>query len=108
MLYREAGMYEQSIKHLEENQAFILDKLSLQELKGKLMMIKLKLILIVAQIEINSYGLFFLIQADSYLKHNRKNNAAEIYEALIERNPDNVIYYKKLEDCLNLSKKSII
>jgi hypothetical protein len=34
MLYREAGMYEQSIKHLEENQKYILDKLNLQELKG--------------------------------------------------------------------------
>ena len=34
---------------------------------------------------------------------NHKEQAAKIYEELIERNPDNIFYYKKLEECLDLS-----
>lgn len=40
MLYKEAGMFEQSIKHLEENEKYILDKLNLMENRGKLLVIK--------------------------------------------------------------------
>lgn len=36
MLYAEAGFYEKSVKHLEENQKYILDKLTLEEKKGNL------------------------------------------------------------------------
>ncbi len=35
MLYKDAGLYEQSIKHMEENQKYILDKLKLEENRGK-------------------------------------------------------------------------
>jgi hypothetical protein len=34
MVYREAELYEQSLKHLEENEKYILDKLTLEETKG--------------------------------------------------------------------------
>ena len=76
MVYNEAGQYEKSIKFLEENQKYILDKLTLEEMR-----------------------------ADSSWKGNQKAKAIKIYEDLIERNPDNLIYYKKLEECLNLSNK---
>jgi hypothetical protein len=35
---------------------------------------------------------------------NQNDKAAKIYEELIERNPDHLVYYKKLIECLNLSK----
>jgi hypothetical protein len=35
--------------------------------------------------------------------NNHKEQAAKIYEELIERNPDNILYYNKLEECLGLS-----
>ncbi len=75
MVYSEGGHYEKSIKFLEENQKYILDKLTLEEAR-----------------------------ADSCVKANQKAKAIKIYEDLIERNPDNLIYYKKLEECLSLSK----
>lgn len=34
MLYKEAGLFEQSIKHLEENEKYIVDKLNYHENKG--------------------------------------------------------------------------
>ena len=76
MLYKEAGLFDQSVKHLEDNDKYIVDKLNLLETK-----------------------------ADSYLKLKKLDEAVKIYENLLERNPDNVIYYRKLEECLNLSKK---
>jgi hypothetical protein len=42
MLYAEAGFYEKSVKHLEENQKYILDKLTLEEKKGTLFFSSLK------------------------------------------------------------------
>jgi hypothetical protein len=34
---------------------------------------------------------------------NNKDKAAKVYEELIERNPDNISYYKHLEECLGIS-----
>ena len=71
-------MYKKQILNgldLEDNQKYILDKLTLEEMR-----------------------------ADSCVKANQKAKAIKIYEDLIERNPDNLVYYKKLEECLNLSK----
>ncbi len=34
MIYREAELNEQALKHLEENEKYILDKLKLEEAKG--------------------------------------------------------------------------
>ena len=39
MLYLEAEMYEESLKHLEDNEKFILDKLKFEEMKGLYMKI---------------------------------------------------------------------
>ncbi|CAF0928928.1 unnamed protein product [Brachionus calyciflorus] len=73
MVYQEAGLYERSLKHLEENKKYILDKLRLEEKR-----------------------------AFAFIKLKKLSEAAKIYEDLIERNPDNVTYFKKLEECLNL------
>ena len=74
MVYREAQLYEQSLKHLEENQTYILDKLKLEEMRG-----------------------------EAYLKLNQREKAAKVFEDLIERNPDHSVYYKRLEECLHLN-----
>lgn len=79
MVYREAELYEQSLKHIEENERYILDKLNLEENRAQV-----------------------------YFKMNNKEKAAKVYEDLIERNPDNILYYKQLEACLYFSKKTLI
>lgn len=35
MLYREAGLYEKAAEHLETNKKVIIDKLCLEEMRGK-------------------------------------------------------------------------
>lgn len=52
--------------------------------------------------------IYFWIEADSYVKIKKLDEAIKIYEDLLERNPDNVVYYRKLEECLNLSTWSIL
>ena len=74
MVYYEAGLYDKAIKHLEENAKYILDKLKLEEMRG-----------------------------NSYLKMNNMERATQTYQDLIDRNADNIIYYRKLEECLKLS-----
>jgi peptide alpha-N-acetyltransferase len=74
MVYAEAGLYEKALKHLDENEKYIVDKLKLQEMR-----------------------------ADCYYNLNKMDQATKLYEELLERNPDNLLYYKKLESCLNLS-----
>lgn len=76
MVYREAELYEQSLKHLDENEKYILDKLSLEETRAQV-----------------------------HFKLNHTEKAAKIYQELIERNPDSVAYYKQLEECLGLTDK---
>jgi N-alpha-acetyltransferase 15/16, NatA auxiliary subunit len=73
-VYREAKLYEQSLKHLEDNQMYILDKLKQEEIKG-----------------------------ECYIQLNNIEKAKQVYTNLIDRNPDNKTYYKQLEMCLNLS-----
>ncbi len=36
MVYREAGLYDQCLKHLEDNKRYILDKLCVEETKSKI------------------------------------------------------------------------
>lgn len=74
MVYYEAGLYDKAIKHLEENAKYILDKLKLEEMRG-----------------------------NSYLKMNNMERATQTYQDLIDRNADNIIYYRKLEECLKLN-----
>ncbi|RNA23874.1 N-alpha-acetyltransferase auxiliary subunit [Brachionus plicatilis] len=73
-IYQEAKLFEKSIKHLDDNKNFILDKLCLLEKK-----------------------------AFALTNLNKNEEAAKIYEQLIERNPDNLIYYQNLEASLNLN-----
>lgn len=74
MVYREAGAHEQCLAHLEENRRYILDKLRVEETKGEI-----------------------------YMKLGKKDQAIKTYEDLIERNPENVMYYNKLIECCNLT-----
>lgn len=74
MVYREAGLYEQCLNHLDENRRYILDKLCVEETKGEI-----------------------------FIKTSKKDLAIKTYEDLIERNPDNILYYKKLIECSNLT-----
>ena len=45
------------------------------------------------------------LTGELHLKLNQKEQGAKVYEELIERNSDNILYYKKLEECLSLSRK---
>ena len=46
----------------------------------------------------------FILIANIYYAMGKKDMAIKTYEDLIERNPDNVLYYRKLVECCNLSK----
>ena len=41
--------------------------------------------------------------ADSYFQAKQLDKARQVYESLIERNAENVAYYRRLEQCLELS-----
>ncbi|KAK2165073.1 hypothetical protein LSH36_55g06042 [Paralvinella palmiformis] len=71
----EAGMYEEALKHLEEYDEQIVDRLALSEAKGQV-----------------------------FLKLERLEEAANIYYGLLERSPENWAYYRGLEEALKLEK----
>ncbi|KAK3576854.1 hypothetical protein CHS0354_012909 [Potamilus streckersoni] len=73
MVIREANMLDEALKHLETHEKEIVDKLSLQEIRGEL-----------------------------YLKLGRREEAASVYRELISRNPENWAYYKGLENAFQL------
>ncbi|XP_035892873.1 N-alpha-acetyltransferase 15, NatA auxiliary subunit [Anopheles stephensi] len=72
---QEAGNHEQALQHLKDCGAQILDKLAVQESMGALC-----------------------------LKLGRHEDAVTIYKGLIERNPDNTEYYRKLMEARKLSE----
>lgn len=74
MVIREAGFYAQAVEHLNKFESNIVDKLAVEEFRAEL-----------------------------YFKLNLLDKSKEIYLNLIERNPDNLLYYKQLELCKNLS-----
>lgn len=74
-MIQESGDLKEALKHLEASQDQIVDKLTLKENLGEL-----------------------------NLKLNCFDKAAEYYEQLIQRNPENTIYYKKLIEAKQLSK----
>lgn len=85
MVIRESGDLKEALKHLENNQNHIVDKLTLKE----------------------TFGELFLLLS----QHSR---AAKCYDDLIKRNPENTGYYKKMieakqitspEDILNFYKE---
>lgn len=91
-IYQEAQIFEQSIKHLDENKNYILDKLSLLEKKGFLKKKK----------KLFQNLKFFNHLAFALKQLNKNAEAAVIYEELIDRNPDNLFYFQSLEVCYNL------
>ncbi|XP_045539538.1 N-alpha-acetyltransferase 15, NatA auxiliary subunit [Papilio machaon] len=79
MVLAESGQYERALQHLHKFQSQILDKLSIKETSG-----------------------------EYYLKLRRFKEAEGVYEDLIKRNPENVMYYQKLIEAKQLSKSEDI
>lgn len=75
MVLAESGQYERALQHLQKFESQILDKLSVKETSG-----------------------------EYYLKLNRFKEAEGIYEDLLKRNPENVLYYSKLIEAKQLIK----
>ncbi|XP_066937561.1 N-alpha-acetyltransferase 15, NatA auxiliary subunit isoform X2 [Macrobrachium rosenbergii] len=74
LVIRESANLQEALKHLNTYEANICDKVTLQELRGELLM-----------------------------KLGRKDEASEVYRGLIKRNPENRNYYLNLEEALGLS-----
>lgn len=74
MVLAESGQYERALQHLQKFQSQILDKLSVKETSG-----------------------------EYYLKLKRFKEAESVYEDLLKRNPENVMYYQKLIEAKQLN-----
>ncbi|XP_026318043.1 N-alpha-acetyltransferase 15, NatA auxiliary subunit [Hyposmocoma kahamanoa] len=74
MVLAESGQYERALQHLQKFQSQILDKLSVKETSGEYL-----------------------------LKLKRYKEAETVYEDLLKRNPENVMYYQKLVEAKQLS-----
>lgn len=74
----QAGEIQKALDVLEQDKPYIKDNLSYLEYKGKYLMI---------------------------LGENQ--DASIIYRKLLQRNPDNVVYYKNLEICLKMAEKPL-
>lgn len=79
LVVQDSGDLKEALRHLEINSNQIVDKLTLKENLAEL-----------------------------NLKLENFDRAAEIYEELIQRNPENTTYYKKLIDAKRLTKESDI
>ncbi|KHJ95640.1 tetratricopeptide repeat protein [Oesophagostomum dentatum] len=79
MILCEAGQLEEALSKLEENAAVIVDKVSYMERRGSILM-----------------------------KLGRMEEAENVYRQLIDRNPENIDYYSRLERCLGLDETSRI
>ncbi|XP_047027460.1 N-alpha-acetyltransferase 15, NatA auxiliary subunit [Helicoverpa zea] len=73
MVLAESGQYERALQHLHKFSTQILDKLSIKETSG-----------------------------EYYLKLKRFKEAEAVYEDLLKRNPENVMYYEKLIEAKQL------
>ncbi|KAF9793633.1 hypothetical protein SFRURICE_001992, partial [Spodoptera frugiperda] len=73
MVLAESGQYERALQHLQKFSSQILDKLSIKETSG-----------------------------EYYLKLKRFKEAESVYEDLLKRNPENVMYYAKLIEAKQL------
>ncbi|XP_063366131.1 N-alpha-acetyltransferase 15, NatA auxiliary subunit [Cydia amplana] len=74
MVLAESGQFDRALSHLHKFQTQILDKLSVKETSG-----------------------------EYYLKLKRFKEAEAVYEDLLKRNPENVMYYQKLIEAKQLS-----
>lgn len=75
MVIRESGDIDFALKHLDKNESQIVDRLAVEETLGEL-----------------------------YLKLKKYDNAVGFYTCLINRNPENTIYYKKLIEAKQITK----
>ncbi|VDK51432.1 unnamed protein product, partial [Cylicostephanus goldi] len=73
MILCEAGQLEEALSKLEENATVIVDKVSYMERRGSILM-----------------------------KLGRLEEAEKVYRQLIDRNPENIDYYDRLENCIGL------
>ncbi|XP_059540737.1 N-alpha-acetyltransferase 16, NatA auxiliary subunit isoform X7 [Myotis daubentonii] len=73
---READLFQESLEHIETYEKQICDKLSVEEIKGEML-----------------------------LKLGRLKEASEVFKNLIDRNAENWCYYEGLEKALQLSEK---
>lgn len=78
MILRESGQLELALSKLEENALHIVDRVTYMETRADLLMLL-----------------------------NEKEKAEKIYWDLIERNPENVEYYKRIEKCRGLEEADI-
>ncbi|XP_045521465.1 N-alpha-acetyltransferase 15, NatA auxiliary subunit [Pieris brassicae] len=74
MVLAESGQYDRALSHLLKFQTQILDKLAIKETCG-----------------------------EYYLKLERFKEAETLYEGLLKRNPENVLYYQKLIEAKRLT-----
>nr|CDJ90610.1 Tetratricopeptide TPR2 and Tetratricopeptide TPR-3 and Serine threonine protein kinase-related domain containing protein [Haemonchus contortus] len=75
MILCEAGLLEEALSKLEENATVIVDKVTYMERRGAILM-----------------------------DLGRMDEAEKVYRQLIDRNPENIGYYDKLEICLGLGE----
>uniref|UniRef100_A0A915BNH6 Acetyltransferase n=2 Tax=Parascaris univalens TaxID=6257 RepID=A0A915BNH6_PARUN len=78
MILRESGQLELALKKLEENALHIVDRVAYMETRGDLLM-----------------------------QLNEPIDAERVYWQLIERNPENIEYYKRVEMCRGLGDDDI-
>jgi hypothetical protein len=70
MILTEAGRLDDALSRLEENSASIMDRLAYFETRASLLM-----------------------------QMGRLDDAERVYWSLVDRNPDNIFYYKQIEKC---------
>ncbi|CAJ0941038.1 unnamed protein product, partial [Mesorhabditis belari] len=78
MIMREAGQYSKALELLEENAALVIDRRVYHETRGSLL-----------------------------LSLGQNEAAANVYQMLLKRNPENLDYYKQLEVCMGLTDDDI-
>ncbi|VDM38371.1 unnamed protein product [Toxocara canis] len=78
MILRESGQLEVALKKLEENSLHIVDRVAYMETRGDLLM-----------------------------RLDATEDAERVYWQLIERNPENIEYYKRIEMCRGLGENDI-
>merc|ERR1719341_1218276 len=74
MVMREAGQLDEALEHIDTYKKFVCDKVSTLEIKSELYMLK-----------------------------GDKDSAAKILRDLIQHNPENKMYYLKLEEAMELT-----
>lgn len=79
MIIRESGDQERALKHLDTYETFIVDRLAVEETFG-----------------------------DLYLQLTKFKHAESFYLNLIERNPENTLYYKKLIEAKQITNAESI